>query len=156
METDTTQQVEKTMALPFPSHRRMVQIFENIKATIENSSSQDQLKQLLQFVDQTWYKSPIGKPLDICAFKRLVRTNNGVEGYHRRLNHRCATVHPHLYKGLEVIHSEALLVDVTFKMVSRVAVSQNIKETLKSKLKSGICRRRMTKVLSTLMIFLLK
>ena len=68
-ETETRQQVKKIVALPFLPHRRMVQTFENIIATIENWSSQEQMKQLMRYVDQTWFKSPIWRPLDICAFK---------------------------------------------------------------------------------------
>ena len=56
-------------ALPFLSHQRMVQIFETIKNTIENFGFPKQMKQLMRYVEQTLFKSPVWKSLDFCAFK---------------------------------------------------------------------------------------
>ena len=45
--------------------------------------------------------------------ERLVRIKNGVKGYFRRLNHKCATNYRPLYKLIELIYVEVLLVDTT-------------------------------------------
>ena len=55
---------------------------------------------------------------DICAYRRLVRTNNDVEGYHRRLNLRIQLDHPPVYRLVEVLWQEARYVDVTAKLIS--------------------------------------
>ena len=69
-------------------------------------------------MEKQWFQNSVWKPLDISAYRRLVRTNNDVEGYHRRLNQRIELDHPPIYKLLEVLWSEARFVDVTAKMVS--------------------------------------
>ena len=38
------------------------------------------------YVHDTWFCHPVWRPVDFCAYQRLVRTNNDQEGYHRRLN----------------------------------------------------------------------
>ena len=80
------------------------------------------LVNLVKYVDQTWFNSTIWTPKDICCFKRLVRTNNDVEGYHRRLNMRCGA-EPPIYRLLEVLCTEARLVDITCKLVTSETVS---------------------------------
>ena len=57
---------------------------------------------LLHYVEKQWFRNSVRKPQDICAYRRLVRTNNDVEGYHRRLNQRVALDNPSVYKFLEV------------------------------------------------------
>ena len=61
------------------------------------------------------------KPRDLCGYHRLVPTNNDVEGYHRRLNHRCGD-HPPVYKLLQFLHNEARLIDFTAKLVGNHGV----------------------------------
>ena len=76
----------------------------------------------MTYMRATWFNSSVWKPVNLCSYQRLVRINNDVEGYHRRLNMRCITAHPPIYKLLEVIHSEARLVELTAKLVSSNAV----------------------------------
>ena len=47
-----------------------------------------------------------------------MRTNNDVEGYHRRLNLRIQLDHPAVYRLVEVLWQEARYVDVTAKLIS--------------------------------------
>ena len=54
-------------------------------------------------------------------YQRMVRTNNDLEGYHWRLNKRCESEHPQVYKLLEVLHDEAKLVNFTCTAISSSA-----------------------------------
>ena len=67
--------------------------------------------------------STIWKPKDVSAYQRMVRTNNDLEGYHRKLNKRCVSDHPPIYKLLEVLYDEARLVDFTYKAISSAHVA---------------------------------
>ena len=94
--------------------------FSKLKYTIHTMDIK--LQNLIRYVDHTWFNSSIWEPKNICCYKRLVRTNNDTEGYHRRLDTRCGPKPP-LYKLLEVLYEEARLVDVTCKLVSSETVS---------------------------------
>ena len=76
----------------------------------------------MQYMENQWFRNPTVSPQEICQYRRLGRTNNDVEGYHRRLNIRIENTHPPLYQLLEVIWRESQLVDVTAKIVSSANV----------------------------------
>ena len=88
------------------------------------------MNSLYDYVKGTWFESSVWKPRDLCGYHRLVRTNNDVEGYHRRLNLRCGN-HPPVYKLLKVLHDEARLVDITAKLVSSHGVCLHCKKQTK-------------------------
>ena len=67
---------------------------------------------------KTWFSSSVWKPQDISAYQRLVRTNNDLEGYHRRLNARINKDNPSLFSLLEVLYKESQLVNLTAKLVT--------------------------------------
>ena len=103
--------------LPLLPQRDMIKSFEEMEMNAD-----PRLTDLMQYMRSTWFNSSVWKPANLCSYQRLVRTNNDVEGYHRRLNQRCVTAHPSIYKLLEVIHSEARLVELTAKLISSNAV----------------------------------
>ena len=73
----------------------------------------------------TWFNSLVWKPVNHCSYQQLVRTNNDVDGcrtVERRLNKRCVTVHPAIYKLLGVIYSEVPLIEFTANLLSSNAV----------------------------------
>ena len=100
------QEVKKLFALSFLPQRDMIKGFEEIERDAD-----PRLSELMAYMKTTWFTTTVWKPANLCSYQRLVRTNNDVEGYHRCLNHRCPTNHPFIYNLLEVIHSEARLVD---------------------------------------------
>ena len=111
------QEVKKLFAFLLLPQRDMVNWFEEIEINAD-----PRLSDLMTYMRATWFNSSVWKPVNLCSYQRLVRINNDVEGYHRRLNMRCITAHPPIYKLLEVIHSEARLVELTAKLVSSNAV----------------------------------
>ena len=111
------QEVKMLFALPLLPQRDMIKGFEEMEMNAD-----PRLTDLMQYMRSTWFSSSVWKPANLCSYQRLVRTNNDVEGYHRRLNQRCVTAHPSIYKLLEVIHSEARLVELTAKLISSNAV----------------------------------
>ena len=82
------------------------------------------MKELYGYVAKTWFRSSVWKPRNICAYKRLVRTNNDCEGYHRRLNSRLGEKPP-IYKLIEFLHREAKVVDVTCKILTSKHVNMH-------------------------------
>ena len=111
------QEVKMLFALPLLPQRDMVKGFEEMELHAD-----PRLTDLMQYMRSTWFNSSVWKPANLCSYQRLVRTNNDVECYHRRLNQRCVTAYPSLYKLLDVIHNEARLVELTAKLISSNAV----------------------------------
>ena len=101
----------------FLPYRDMVKEFESVKNVVD-SGGHGKLQELFRYVQRTWINLSIWKPKDISECQRMVRTNNDLEGYHRRLNTRCGSDHPPVYKLLEVFHDEAKLVTFTCKAIS--------------------------------------
>ena len=100
----------------------MTSQFDQLQEQFESSGPQ--MKELYEYVAQTWFRSSVWKPRNICAYKRLVRTNNDCEGYHRRLNSRVGEK-PQIYKLIEFLYREAKLVDVTCKILTSKHVNMH-------------------------------
>ena len=83
----------------------------------EFEESGEKMASLYTYISQTWFNNSIWKPREICAYKRLIRTNNDTEGYHRRLNSRLGEKPP-IYKMISFLYKEAVLVDVTCKLIT--------------------------------------
>ena len=96
--------------------------FHNIFEDVRSSSPDAKILKFVDYVQKTWFSSSVWKPQDICAYQRLVRTNNDLEGYHRRLNERINKDHPAVYTLIQVLHKEAQLVELTAKLVSSSSV----------------------------------
>ena len=114
--------IRKLFALPLLPARDMRVAFQALKANASIISEHENLPKLMQYMENQWFRNPTVRPQEICQYRRLVRTNNDVEGYHRRLNIRIENTHPPLYQLLEVIWGESQLVDVTAKIVSSANV----------------------------------
>ena len=79
-------------ALPLLPQRDMIKDFEEIEVDADQ-----RLTDLIQYMRSTSLNSSVQKPANLCSYQRLVRTNNDVEGYHRRLNQRCVIALPSIY-----------------------------------------------------------
>ena len=126
--------VQKLFVLPLLPAPRMQGAFEAIRDEAAEAGADQNIMSLLRYVEDTWFSHHIWRPVDFCAYQRLVRTNNDQEGYHRRLNNRCrAGEGTPLYKLLETVHDEARLVDFTCKLVGMQAPSMRRRQATKKK-----------------------
>ena len=103
-------------------HRKMVDSFKCLLTAAESPDYHGKLSQLLTYVNNTWFNNVVWSSKDICSYQRLVRTNNDCEGYHRRLKERCGT-YPPIYKLVENLYKEAILVDYTCRLISTQAAT---------------------------------
>ena len=100
--------IKKVMALPFLPPNQMVAEFEAIQEEVLKSKTAELVKTFIKYVAGTWFDSSIWSPRDISVFNRLVRTNNDLEGYHRRLNTRANNKnHPPIYELFKLMYTEA-------------------------------------------------
>ena len=111
----TRQLIKMMFGLPFLPLREMMEEFVLLRDDFAGSG--DQMSSMYNYIARTWFENSVWKPRNICAFKRLIRTNNDTEGYHRRLNSRCGEKPP-IYKLIQFLHKEAILVDITCKLIT--------------------------------------
>ena len=83
-----------------------------------------QLNCFLQYLKKQWIDNKFLTG-SFSAFLTRVRTNNGVEGWHRRLNGKLPQEHPSLYALLPLLDREAKLAIIYTKMVGEKSLSKN-------------------------------
>ena len=121
------QLIKCLFALPLLPLREMMSQFSNIQTEFEANGYK--MQRLYNYVAETWFGSSVWEPRNICVYQRLVRTNNDVEGYHRRLNHRLGKKPP-IYELIQFLHKEAKLIDVTCKsLTSKIVTNVRRKQT---------------------------
>ncbi|KAG0717810.1 hypothetical protein GWK47_053698 [Chionoecetes opilio] len=79
----------------------------------------------------TWIDSSMWSPDTWSVFNMSVRTNNDVEGWHRRLNSR-SRANEHLYKLIELLYTEASLVPVQVQLVKERKLKRYQKKHFKN------------------------
>ena len=76
------------------------------------------LGQLFTYTLHTWIESALWPPSAWSQFGRAIRTNNDVEGWHRRLNERAKNGQLNLYLLIDLLFQEAQLVTIQARLVS--------------------------------------
>ena len=105
--------VRLLFALPFLPPQDMKAGLRCVKEKIKKNTD-EKITNLLLYVEKTWFKSSVWKPEDFCVYRCIVRTNNDVEGYHRRLSVRCG-YKPKIYRLIKNLYQESQLVELTFE-----------------------------------------
>ena len=82
--------IRKVLALPFLPHEHIATSFTQL--TEESQVTDDKrLAALMEYVRVTWLDNTVWSVGNWCVFMQPIRTNNDVEGWHRRLkNHPAA------------------------------------------------------------------
>ena len=95
--------------------------FERLRRRVSN----EQLVQLMDYVDSTWMKSSICPPSSWCTYNVAVRTNNDVEGWHRNLNAQAISGELHFYLLVPLVHRQATILPVQVKLVAEGKLARN-------------------------------
>jgi hypothetical protein len=70
------------------------------------------------YIRTTWLESNVWSVDDLSVFGLTIRTNNDVEGWHRRLNERASRGHLQLYLMIQLLYDEASYVDIQVALIS--------------------------------------
>lgn len=119
--------IRKLLALPFLPASHIKDIF----IALRDLNSADHLEPLLDYIEQRWIDSTIWPIADWCIYGQSVRTNNDVEGWHRRLNTR-AGISPPFYNLVKLLHLEAGSVDNQIRLVSEQRLQRNQKAAFRT------------------------
>jgi len=83
---------------------------------LESEATTAKQRQLCDYIRSTWIDSSMWPPSSCSVFKRSVPSNNDVEGWHRRLNHKASRGQLNMYLLLQLLgtETELLKVQLTF------------------------------------------
>jgi len=102
------------MALPFLPYEHMQPAFDELA----HSATEGRMVELVAYIRNNWMHSTLWGPTELSAFMQAVRTNNDVEGWHRRLNVRALHGQLPLYLLITMLRREAAMVNIHAQMVS--------------------------------------
>jgi len=101
------------MALPFMPQEHIVPIFVNLQA----GAVTDQLRELASYIEATWVRGTVWTPANWSVYMQSIRTNNDIEGWHRRLNFN-GRHHMPLYHLVRLLEHESELITAQIRLVS--------------------------------------
>ena len=116
--------LKKVMALCFLPASHIPAVFRRL----QTSATTEPLKKLMDYVNRVWIKSTVWTPNSWSVYFQSVRTNNDIEGWHNRLKSR-GRPNMNFYLLVQLIHSEAELVETVVRLVSEEKLKRYQKKT---------------------------
>ena len=108
------QYCRQVLALPFLPHEHIIPTFGKL---CSEKPSPD-LNVLNIYVERNWIKSKTWPPQNWSIFGQEVRTNNDVEGWHRRLNSRAKKTSIPFYMLSQLLFDESIMVSAQCNLVN--------------------------------------
>lgn len=103
------------MALPFLPVDEIVPMFRHL----QQQATTNQLQRFVEYISNTWIEGSTWPPSSWSCFKRRVRTNNDIEGWHNALNRRASGKSQlPFYLMINLLDREARLTSLHIKLVS--------------------------------------
>ena len=99
----THKYIKRLMTLPFLPHEHITLMFQQLK----DLATTPALQSLVNYIQDTWIDSTVGSPKKWSIFKKSVRTNNDVEGWHHLLNHHARRAKLPLYLLIDLLHQSS-------------------------------------------------
>lgn len=87
------------------------------------------LLQLMSYVSGTWINNDVWSPANISVYSKEIRTNNDLEGWHRRVNGLARRGNLPLYLLISLLHKEAKNVRLHLRMASDGKVLRRTRPT---------------------------
>ena len=102
--------IRKLLALPLLPSEHMIPAFQHVETkntTASNTHTTPALRDLMRYVETTWLQSNIWPVDTVSVYREHIRTNNDVEGWHRRLNQQARRASLPFYLLVSLLHDEA-------------------------------------------------
>ena len=115
------------MALPYLPHEHIQPVFQRLS----REATTEPLKQLTRYIQTTWIDSTWCPPRRWSVFQQATRTNNDLEGWHRRLNVKAKKGNLALYTMIHLLSQEAEMVNVQVRLVTQGVVLRNHRKKYK-------------------------
>jgi len=114
--------VRQLLALPYLPAEKISRAFHRIR----RHSVDADLNLLYDYVERTWIGGAQWPPSAWSVFRATVRTNNDVEGWHRRLNNRATRGQLQLYVLVPLLHREASILPLQVKLVNEKKLQRRV------------------------------
>jgi hypothetical protein len=75
--------LRKLMSLPYLPVEQITAAFDRLKIVAEEAGGP--VLNVVEYMERTWIRGSVWNPSNWSVFRELVRTNNDLEGWHRRL-----------------------------------------------------------------------
>ena len=108
--------IRKLLVLPLLPAEHMRPAFDQLSASQQQRS--DSMNTLLTYVCDTWLENDVWPVSSLSVFRQQVRTNNDVEGWHRRLNQQARRGALPFYVLVKLLHEEASVVSLSVRLLS--------------------------------------
>ncbi|KAK6182207.1 hypothetical protein SNE40_009939 [Patella caerulea] len=95
--------IKKLMSLPFLPKSHIRDIFHQL----QGKTSNDKLIKLMDYMERQWIDHSLFKMSSWSVFNQTIRTNNNIEGWHRRINHKAGEQQLGMYKLIDFLFGEA-------------------------------------------------
>ncbi|KAL8566813.1 hypothetical protein ACOMHN_052211 [Nucella lapillus] len=116
------------LALPYLPWEKVDPTLQELEA----KATMEAQRHLCAYARHTWLDNTLWHPSSWSAFYRFVRTNNDVEGWHRRLNSKAARWQLNLYLLLQLLSGEAALVSVNLTLLRESAIIRRQRKAAKN------------------------
>ena len=104
----------KLLALPFLPHEQIPPTFYELKGLVTDHI----LTRFMEYIERQWITSSFYRPERWSIFSREVRTNNDLEGWHRRLNNNARRGQIQFYLLVGLLCKEGSFVNIQSRLVS--------------------------------------
>jgi len=126
---DTYLFLRKVMSLPYLPAEHITSAFYQLHQQATEVGGP--VLKVLDYVEKTWINGSVWRPENWSVFREVIRTNNDVEGWHRRINTRAGRADLSFYVLVPLLRSEAETVDLQIRLVSenlltRIHRKQNV------------------------------
>jgi len=113
--------VRKLLALPLLPSEHMLPAFQHVQTGHTMASNTDKtsaLRDLMRYVDTTWLQSNVWSVDTVSVYRERVRTNNDMEGWHRRLNQQARRSSLPFYLLVRLLHDETGVASLQARLLS--------------------------------------
>lgn len=115
--------IRKLLCLPFLPAEHIAPVFDDME-----DIAPDRYTGLMRYIRRTWLTNPLWPVECWSVYGMSVRTNNDVEGWHRRLNVRAGGTPP-FYLLIRLLHAEAQVASRNAELVSEGRLRRYQKRT---------------------------
>ncbi|KAL5017829.1 hypothetical protein ScPMuIL_003551 [Solemya velum] len=130
--------IRQLMSLPFLPLQHIRPAFEKLA----NRVSSAKLVSLVEYIRRQWIENGTFTRKSWCVYQRTTRTNNYVEGWHRRLNNRAGEQELSFYRLVPLLHAEARLIPIQMQMLKESKLRRYVRKTACDYCRCSLSRRR--------------
>nr|XP_034299172.1 uncharacterized protein LOC117680748 [Crassostrea gigas] len=117
--------IRMVLGLPFLPENHIAPAFRQLRGL----ATTPQLEELMTYLEETWITNPMWPTKCWSVYRQSIRTNNDVEGWHRRLNDKSPNGQLPFYILVPLLHQEASLLPLQRKLVSEGKLCRRQRKT---------------------------